>query len=167
MVVLVLLFGLSPFVEAVHQGSFSDLSAADFWWHLQTGLNILQTHALPHTGLTPQHSTSPWIAASWLFDVKAAIYFRFFGLLVPPFFAMGCRLALAVLTFLVARGLTSRFWPAIFLSSAAQFVLGGLPPLPLYGSVLFFAVELLLLTPHWQCSPALRLADAISYLGQR
>ena len=143
--VLVLLFGLLPFVEAAHQPSLSSLAAGDFWWHVRVGLGILQNHAMPHSGLYSQLAVSPWIATSWLYDLKAGLYFRWFGWVALPIFAIGCKLLLAIVTFLLARGLTGRFWPAVALSACAQFILIGLPPLPLYASVLFFAVELILL----------------------
>lgn len=143
--VLVLLFGLSPFVEVAHQGSLADLSTADFWWHLRTGLDILQSHSLPHTGLGSQAASLPWIASSWLYDVAVAIGFRIFDLRVLPLLAIACKLSLAVLAFLLARGLTGRFWSAVLLSAAAQFILVNVPPLPVFVAVLLFAVELLLL----------------------
>jgi hypothetical protein len=85
------------------------------------------------------------MASSWLYDVRIAIGYRIFGLLYIPMLAIACKFALAVLTFLLAGGLRGRFWPAVLLSATAQFVLINLPPLPLYSSVLLFAIELILL----------------------
>ncbi len=145
LIALVLLFAVFPFTEAAHQYALSSLSNGDFWWHLRTGLGILQSHALPHTGLYSQLSEMPWMASSWLYDIGLAVGYRAFDLLVLPLTAIACKLFLAVLTFLLAGGLRGRFWTAIFLSAAAQFVLVNLPPLPVYFSALCFAAELLLL----------------------
>ena len=144
-IALVLLFGAAAFIEAAHQSSLTSLANADFWWHLRVGLGILASHTLPHTGLYSQASAQPWMASSWLYDLKVAVGYRIFGLLYLPMIAVACKLLLAILTFLLAGGLRGRFWPAVALSAAAQFVLLNWPPLPLYSSVLAFAVELLLL----------------------
>lgn len=144
-VCLALLFGFAPFVEAAHQGSLSNLANGDFWWHLRTGLGILQSHAMPHSGLYSQSSTLPWMAPSWLYDVLSAIAYRVLDLRVIPLAAIACKFALAVMAFLLAGGLRGRFWPAVLLSAIAQYILINLPPLPMYCSALLFAAELLLL----------------------
>ena len=144
-IVLVLLFAVLPVTEAAHQPSLSNLANGDFWWHLRTGIGILESHALPHTGLYSQSSAMPWTATSWLYDMAVAIGFRVLDLRVIPLAAMACKLALAVVAFLLAGGLRGRFWSAVLLSAVAQFILNGLPPLPMYGSALLFAIELLLL----------------------
>lgn len=144
-IAMVLLFGAAAFIEAAHQNSLSSIANADFWWHLRVGLGILESHALPHTGLYSQASALPWLSPSWFYDLMVAVGYRMFGLLYLPSFALYVKLMLAIVTFLLAGGLRGRFWPAVALSAAAQFVLIHWPPLPLYTSVLFFAVELLLL----------------------
>jgi hypothetical protein len=142
---LVVLFGFAAFVEAAHQGSLKSLASADFFWHLRVGDGILATHSLPHTGLYSQLTNAPWIASSWLFDVKVALVARILGLLVIPITAIFCKLELAVLSFLLAGGLRGRFWTAVLVSAAAQFVLVAMPPLPVFVSALLFGVELCLL----------------------
>ena len=104
-IVLVLLFAVLPVTEAAHQPSLSNLANGDFWWHLRTGIGILESHALPHTGLYSQSSAMPWTASSWLYDMTMAIGFRVLDLRVIPLAAMACKLALAVLVFLLAGGL--------------------------------------------------------------
>jgi len=145
-IVLVLLFAVLPVSEAAHQFSLSNLANGDFWWHLRTGIGILESHALPHNGWYSQSSAMPWTASSWLYDVAVAIGFRGLDLRIIPLAAMACKLALAVLVFLLAGGWRGRLWSAVLSSAVAQFILIGLPPLPMYCSALLFAIELLLLT---------------------
>ena len=143
--VLVVLLTAAAFAEAVRCSSLSSLLGGDVWWHLSTGLWMLRNHALPHTGVFSQSPNAPWIAASWLYDLKLAIYYRLFGLRAIPIFAVFFKLGLALITFLLAGGWRRNFWTAVALSAIAQYVLAALPPTPVYCSVLFFGVELLLL----------------------
>ena len=140
-----MLFAAAAIVEAAHRSSLRSLASADFWWHLRTGLGILHDRALPHSGLYSQRPDLPWTASSWLYDVIVAIGFHVVDLRVLPLLAMAGKFLLAVLTFLLAGGLRGRYWPAVFLSAVAQYILFGMPPLPAYGSALLFAVLLLLL----------------------
>ena len=143
--VLLVLFTAAALTEAVHCSSLSSLLGGDVWWHLSSGLWMVHNHALPHAGLFSQSPGAPWIAASWLYDLKLAIYYRLFGLRAIPIFAMFFKLGLGLITFLLAGGWRKNFWSAVTLSAIAQYVLGALAPTPVYGSVLFFGVELLLL----------------------
>jgi hypothetical protein len=96
-------------------------------------------------------ASTNWIAANWLFDLKLALYYKLLGLRAIPLFAIGAKAALAMVTFLLAGGRRGNFWAAVALSAIAQFILAGLPATPPYGSVLFFAVEvLLLLESRWR-----------------
>lgn len=140
--VLALLFTAAAVLEAGRLTSLSSLSAADIWWHLRTGTWILQNHAFPHSGLFSQSAQVGWISPSWLFDLKVAIWYRWLGLRAIPILLMGSKVALAVVTFLLAGGLRGKFWFAAALSAVAQCVLGALQTSPTYGSILFLAVEL-------------------------
>jgi hypothetical protein len=139
------LFSVAGLVEARHLSSLSSIASGDVWWHLRTGFWILQNHALPHTGLFSQAAEQPWMAVSWIFDVKLAVFYRMLGLRTIPIFATGFKAGLAVVTFLLARGHRGNFWAAVVISAVAQYVLGGMAPAPVYGSVLFFGIELLIL----------------------
>ena len=152
---LIVLFGFAAFVEAAHQGSLKALANADVWWHLRVGDGILAARSLPHSGRYSQLSGSPWIASSWLYDVKMAVLARLLGPLVIPIAAIFCKLALGAVTFLLAGGLRGRFWTAALVSAAAQFVLVAMPPLPVYVSALLFGVELLLLQ-EWRLNSSFR-----------
>ena len=142
---MLLLFSLAALLEAFRLSSLSALTNCDIWWHLNSGLWILQNHAFPREGLFSQVSAQAWSASSWGYEVLLALAYKVLGLRAIPLFLMCFRAALAVLTFLLARGMRGRFWPAVVLSLVAQYVLGPMPPGPAYFSILFFAIELLLL----------------------
>ena len=168
--VLLLLFASAAGIEALRLSSLSSLGNRDLWWHLSTGLWIFQNHALPHNGIFSQSSDLPWAASSWAYDFLAAGCYRVLDLRSIPFMLMIFKIALALVTFLLAAGLGgrdilvrgnnyekagARFWGAIFLSVIAQYILGAVPLGPGYISVILFAVELLLLvevrgTGNWR-----------------
>ncbi len=128
--------------EAFRISAFSN---GDVWWHLRTGLWILQNHAIPRYGLFSQYPDKTWIASSWGFDALAAVLYKVIGLRAVPVVLMLFELALAAVTFLLAYVEHRNFWAAALLSAAGQYVIVGLQPLPILFSMLFFAVELLLL----------------------
>lgn len=131
--------------EAFHQTCLTSITNGDFWMHLRVGMGILQTHAVPHSGLYSQASTMPWMASSWLYDLVVAAGYRMMGLRIVLLVAVLFKFALALVVFLQAAGLRGRLWTAIVLSLVAQYILGDLQPLPLYCSVLALAIELALL----------------------
>jgi hypothetical protein len=141
-----MLFAAAGIFEAGHRPSLRSLASADFWWHLRTGLGILHDRVLPHSGLYSQRPELPWTAFSWLYDVTVAIGFHVLDLRILPLLAMTCKFLLAIVMYLLAGGLRGRFWPAVFLSAAAQSILFGMPPLPAYCSALLFALLLLLIS---------------------
>jgi len=127
-------------------------SNGDIWWHLRTGLWILQNHGVPRSGLFSQYVDRPWVASSWGFEVLTAGAYTLLGLRAFPVLLMGFKLALAAVTFLLARGWRGTFWYAVLLSAIAQYVVVDLQPLPIFFSMLFFGVELLLLLQSRRCS---------------
>jgi len=145
---MLLLFASAAIFEAKNLFSLTALSNGDIWWHLRTGLWILQNHAVPHSGLFSQSAALPWTASSWGYDLKIAFAFRMLGLRSIPLLLMGFKTAFAVVSFLLAGGLRGRFWPAVALSATAQYTLGSVQPGPGYCSIVFFAVELLLLSEN-------------------
>jgi hypothetical protein len=142
--VMLLLFVAAAAMETVRLTSLSAISSTDLWWHLSSGLWILQHHALPHTGIYSQAS-SAWTPVSWAYEVLLAALYRALDLHAIPALLMCFKVALAVVTFLLAGGLRGKFWTAVILSAVAQYVLGAMPPSPAYFSVIFFAIELLLI----------------------
>lgn len=142
---LLVLFSSAAAIEAFRLTSLSSLNNADIWWHLSSGLWILQHHALPHAGIFSQSSSQPWIASNWAYDVPLAIAYKLTGLGAIPLRLMGFKTALAVLAFVLAGGLRRNFWSAVGLSVVAQYILGSMQPGPAYFSALFFGIELLIL----------------------
>ncbi|MGP8093894.1 MAG: hypothetical protein ACLP72_11290 [Candidatus Sulfotelmatobacter sp.] len=154
LLLLVLLFSASAVYEATH---VSALSTSDVWVHLRTGTWILQNHAVPRTGLFSQYPNLPWNDSSWGYEVLLAAAYRVLGLRALPILLMGFKVALAVVTFLLARTGRASFWAAIFLSAVAQYVIPGLQPLPYAFSILFFAIEWQLLVRSRQTGGAKNL----------
>jgi hypothetical protein len=142
LLLLTLLFTAAAVYEAAHQ---SALISSDVWWHLRTGLWILQYHAIPHTGLFSQYSDLPWIASSWGYEVFLAAAYKLFGLRAIPILLMGLKVALAVVTFLLAWVGRANVWTAVLLSAIAQYVIPNLQPVPAVLSILFFGLELVVL----------------------
>ncbi len=141
-IALVLLFSAAALYEAVQLSSISDNNV---WVHLRTGLWILQTHSVPHNGLFSQYPTLPWMDSSWGYDVLLAAAYKIFGLRAIPLMLMLFKVALAVLTFLLAREARASFWAAVGLSAVAQYVIPTSQSLPYALSIMFFGIELLLL----------------------
>lgn len=142
MAALLLLFMMAAWYESAHLSALAD---PDVWWHLSSGNWILQNHAVPHYGLFSQYSNLPWTDSSWLFDVLLAFAFNLMGLRALPVLLMACKVAIAVVTFVLARGSRLNFWPAVFLAAAAQYAMPALPPEPVVCSIVLFAIELNLL----------------------
>ena|SRR5215469_16874072 len=69
---MLLLFVSAALIEAFRLSSLSTLTNADIWWHLSSGLWMLQHRAFPHSGLFSQSPTLPWIASSWAYDLLLA-----------------------------------------------------------------------------------------------
>ncbi len=132
--------------------SATTLWNADIWWHLRSGLWILQNHAFPRTGLFSQYVDRGWVDSSWGFDVLTAITYKLLDLRAFAALLMGFKLALAVVTFVVARGRSGRFWYGIVLSGIAQYVITDLLLRPILVSILFFGVELFLLLKSHRCN---------------
>jgi hypothetical protein len=142
---MLLLFVSAALIEVFRLSSLSALANADIWWHLSSGLWMLDHHAFPHSGLFSQSASLPWIATSWAYDLLLALVYKIVGLRAIPVLLMFLNAGLAVVTFLLAGGLRGRFWVAFALSAIAQYILGAIPPGPGYFSALFFGIELLLL----------------------
>jgi hypothetical protein len=119
--------------------------SSDIWWHLRAGLWILQNHAFPRDGIFSQYGDRPWVASSWLFEILVAAGYKLMGLKALPALLMAFKIALAAVTFLLARGRSGNFWGAVLLAAAAQYVIVDLPPLPIVFSILFFGIELFLM----------------------
>ncbi len=142
LLVLVVLFSTAAVYESIH---LSALTGSEVWVHLRAGSWILENHAIPRTGLFSQYSNLVWNDSSWGFDLLLGAAYKFLGLPAIPILLMLFKVAIAVVTFLLAYSGRRDFWKAIVLSALAQYVISGLQPLPYVFSVLFFAAELQLL----------------------
>ena len=143
--ILIPLFVAAPPWELLRGTSLTSIINGDFWWHLRTGIAILQRHSFPHDGWFSQSAAMPWMASSWLYDVAVALGYSVFDLRFVPLLAVTCKLALAIVTFVLAGELSGRFWTAVGFSAMVQVLLFKLQPIPVYCSVLAFALELILL----------------------
>lgn len=148
-IVFLLLLTVAPVFSAF---SLTALLNGDIWCHLRLGLWILQNHAIPRSGLFSQYVDRPWVDSSWGFDVLAGGAYRLLALKAFPVLLMGFKLALAAVTFRLARGQRGRFWCAVLLSAIAQYVIVDLVLRPFLFSILFFGVELFLLLQSRRCS---------------
>ncbi len=151
---LALLFSVAAIYESTQ---LTALSTPNVWIHLRSGTWILENHAIPRVGLFSQYSNLPWNDSSWGFDAGLGVLYRVFGLRALPILLMGFKVALAVVSFRLARVGQARFWSAVVLSALAQYLLSGLQPVPQAFSMLFFAIELQLLIHCRQSGTARRL----------
>jgi len=141
LVALIALFSVAALLEALRLTAFSNV---DLWWHLRTGLWMLQQHAVPHSALFSRYSTVPWIASSWAYDELLAVAFRILGLPGIVLLLMFFKVALAWISYQLARAAGAGFWLAAVLSGITQYVL----PLQTSSSslsVIFLGMELWLI----------------------
>ncbi|HVO61810.1 MAG TPA: hypothetical protein VMT53_12805, partial [Terriglobales bacterium] len=73
---MAVLFLTAAAIEAVRLTSLSAVGDGGLWWHLSSGLWILQNHALPHNGIYSQAGAAPWTPVSWGYDVLLAALYR-------------------------------------------------------------------------------------------
>ena len=118
---MLLLFVSAALIEAFRLSSLSTLTNADSWWHLSSGLWMLQHHSFPHSGLFSQSASLSWIASSWAYDLLLAVTYKLAGLRAIPLLLIFCRTGLAVIAFLLAGGLRGRFWLALALSAIERY----------------------------------------------
>lgn len=96
----------------------------DIWWHLRTGLWVLQHHAVPVTDpFSSYGADKPWVVYSWLFDSAMAVLFGRLGLLAIALYEIAVRVALTVALSHLLRNLLSGFWRAATLTGAAIFTM--------------------------------------------
>ncbi len=139
---LVVLLLAAPLQESFRVTAFFN---GDIWWHLQSGLWMLQNHAIPRNGVFSQYPDKSWIASSWVFELLVAGAYKLIGLKAICAVLMVFKVVLAAVTFLLVYAVRRQFWLAVLLSAIAQYALVDLQPLPILFSVLLFGVELLLL----------------------
>jgi hypothetical protein len=121
------------------------LTNNDIWWHLRTGLWILENHAIPRSGLFSRSATLPWIDASWGFDALTAFFYRHGGVAGLPILLMLLQMAIAIGLFALGLSAARKIWPAMALAAVAQSCLLPLQLRPALCSVALLAIELALL----------------------
>lgn len=142
LLVLTALFSTAAVYECAH---LTALTSSEVWVHLRTGVWILLNHSVPRSGLFSRYSNLPWNDSNWGFDVLLGLAYRLLGLRAIPISLMVLKVAMAAVTFLLARSSRANFWGAVLLSAAAQYLIPNLQPLPYVLSIIFFAIELRLL----------------------
>lgn len=118
----------------------------DLWWHLRTGVWILQHHSVPFRDtFAASINGQPWVEYTWLFDLLVFGIYSVWRL--PGVLAFTGILILASTSALLA--LLSRYTAlhrAVGLTTAALFGIGTLAsPRPWLFTVLFFLAEMYLL----------------------
>lgn len=139
---LVLLLTAAAGYQAFHLEAFR---TGDLWWHLRTGLWILNTHSFPASGIFSRFAERPWADVSWGYDLLIAFLYQWKGIRIFPALLIVFRAAIAVSTFGLAYARRQRFWASVLLSCMAQYVIVDLQPLPTAISIVLFAAELALL----------------------
>jgi len=140
--VLLVLFTAAAAYESLH---LSALTYADIWWHLRTGLWILQNHDVPRDGLFSQHAKLLWVDSSWGFDLLTGVAYTVLGLRGLPILLAIFQVAIAAALFLLARGSRNNLFLAVLLVAVAQYCIAPLELRPALCSTLLLALELAVL----------------------
>jgi len=149
-IVLGVLFTASAIMEA---GKLNSLRSTEVWGHLRAGAWILENHGVPRAGLFSQSANQAWRDFSWGFDAVVAGAYKIFGLRAVPGLAMGFRVSLAVVLFLLAGGRRGNVWGAGLLSVVGLYTLSGIELGSTTASVVLFGAELMILF-EWRRSAA-------------
>jgi hypothetical protein len=144
------LLALSSFLAymgTIAMASGTTVRDPDTWWHLKVGDWIVEHHAVPYVGIFSRTAgTHPWIAYSWGYEVLLSRCYAWFGLLGFAYFGIVLTIAVAFVLFWILQRLCGRFWLSWILSFAGSFAfLFSLMPRPVFFSMIFYAVLLMLL----------------------
>jgi len=145
-VALTLVLAASPLLELKTLSSLWAPANSGTWLSLPTGTWILRNHGAPHVGLFSQSTKLTWIDPNCAYDLFAAVAFRLLSLRALVAIAMLSKLGLVLTAFLLAGGMRGRFWLALALSAFSQYLLANVLPGPTACSVVFFAIELYLVS---------------------
>ena len=127
--------------------SLRPVADRDVWWHLRTGEWIVQHGAVPHVDpFAAEGTAKAWRASSWLFETLLYELHRRLGLAALAGYALvlalACVLALQRLSTRESRGpITALALPALALAAVGPL----LGPRPALASILFYAIELIVL----------------------
>jgi hypothetical protein len=120
---------------------------ADLWWHLRTGLWIVEHGHVPMEDPFSSYGMGKtWIAYSWLFEVMVYVIYTRLGLVGIVLFTLVMSLLIA---FTVHRLVRKARFPFAMEITLMAFALGSMKPIisprSWLFSILFFALELLIL----------------------
>jgi len=119
----------------------------DIWMNLKVGDWIIQNHAVPHTGLfSGSAGGRPWTAYSWGYEILLSLSYSSFGLLGVGVLGVLLALTVAGTLFWMLQRISGRFWTAWILTLFVSWpVLFNVAPRPLFFSMLFFSILLMLI----------------------
>jgi hypothetical protein len=139
---LVVLFTVGAMVESVRLAS---LQNAAVWGHLRDGMWILQNRTVPRSGIFSRAANLPWRDFSWGYDAIVAATYKITGLRAVPLLAMGFRVIVTAVSFLLADRRRGKFLWAAGLAGLGLYTMAGLGPTSAGVSAILLGIELLLL----------------------
>jgi hypothetical protein len=104
---LIALLIAAPLRESFRGTAFSN---GDIWWHLQSGLWMLQHHAIPRSGVFSRYPDNPWVASSWAFELLVAAAYKLIGLKAICAVLVVFKAGLAAATFSIVYAARKNFW---------------------------------------------------------
>lgn len=127
--------------------SRSPIRDADVWWHLKVGQWILANGAFPHSGIFSRTAADrPWAAYSWGYEILLAKFYAWFGITGIAWFGVLMVIGTALVFFWALHRVSRRFWISYVLCAVGGLAcLYNVLPRPVFFSMMFFAVVLVLL----------------------
>ena len=127
----------------------------DFWWHLKTGMLIVQQHAIPHTDpFSWTRPGAPWTAHEWGWDALLYLVYRLGGFLGLIYLKAalfgGCAVLATYLALRWGAGLLPALAVTVLLSAAVAVWLNARPQMLI---VLYVLLILHVLTSHREGRP--------------
>jgi hypothetical protein len=140
-IALLSLLGLVAGREVIDCNAVLDF---DIWWHLRTGKWIVESHAVPRTGLFSRTmSDTPWLAYSWGFEVLIERVEHWFGLVGLTLFCALLVLMVVYVLFWMLHRVSRNFWTAFVLTAIGTWAIyHNTAPRPVLFSMAFFCVVL-------------------------
>ncbi len=144
LLILAILFGQI----AYHFSRANSYLETDLWWHLASGRWIVQHETVPATDPFSQYGHDrPWTAYTWLFDVISLKVHQNFGLLGIEYLKAILALLFGLTLYCLLQKLVGSFgFGALLTALVLAACLPLATPRPWLFTILFFSVELALLT---------------------
>jgi hypothetical protein len=127
--------------------SRSPIRDADVWWHLRVGQWILANGEFPHSGIFSRTAADrTWAAYSWGYEILLAKFYAWFGITGIAWFGVLMVVGAALVFFWALHRVSNRFWISYLLCAVGGLAcLYNVLPRPVFFSMMFFAVVLVLL----------------------